>query len=438
MSSNLTTTEIDNTITSALSGYVAQTYVDVQDELNATQFYIQQQDNLRLKLAQKDVANGVPSLDSTGRINPVRVGGSVSQRYPRGFWSPTAYNASSVLVSTNSDTEVYTCGVTDPGYTYKLLVFGTFDGLSSTDGIAPVVSVRVGDTTGPIIAQGRGSLDSYNYWAWDNFNRIVFSGLGGSDYWEETYTGTAPGTIYVDGNQTRWNASGSSTDRQGFFRKTGPSATTYDDWQEITLRMSHAPEDTTDLGGRCRLYLYGRVNSSHSQHVYCYWDGRDTLHYGYSTAGSEVEISTHSLSMSEGDTLRLRCGADAGNKRLFEFLKNTTSLATWDDSSSSVTQMGANNRGWGWGIRPGGKDFLLALWAQTEPPGIDWITINDTIPGTDASSYAPVNVQPLNLASQSSWTGSKTLTVTVNRSANSSAVALTTARPNLHVIAVPV
>ena len=124
---DLTIAEIDNVINTGLAGYATIGYVDTRDALNATKAYVDAGDALRLHAAQKTIANGVCPLDATGRVPPIRIDAPLTQKWVRGPWTPPAYHAAPVSVAT-AETTLYTCPVTDPGYPYKLVVFGMLDG----------------------------------------------------------------------------------------------------------------------------------------------------------------------------------------------------------------------------------------------------------------------------------------------------------------------
>ena len=434
MADNLSPESIDAAINEALSPYVTKSYVDTRDALNATQAYIQQQDNLRLKLVQKNANNGVAALDSSGRVAANRISSASMQRYPRAFWSPASYHTSPVLLSSSTETQIYTCGITSPGYNYKILVFGTVDGLSAIDGNYPIVSVRVGaGVAGPVIARGQGITDSYNYWAADSFNRTTSAGLGAGLY-EEVYEGAAQGNVYLDGSSARWDVQGVGFSKHGIFRKIGAGQTTYDDWQELTLQFSRNSEPVTIGGQPGRVYGYLRMSDDRQQYVY-FRAARGSAEYGYATSGTEIPIDNWVDTLADTTQWNIRAGASSGNKRLFEFRKDGVLLKTWNDTGA-LSRMGSNNRGWGFGMKPGASEFAGAFYDQQEPARLNWITMNDLVPGADGSSYGPINLKPVNLHSQSVYSGAQTLTITVNRASTASDIALTTFRPTLYVMAV--
>ena len=158
---NIAQSAIDTLISTGFLGYVTKAYVDQQDALNATKAFIDTGDASRLHVAQIGAVNGIAGLNSTGRIDVARVNQGSAQRYPKPFLSPTAYNSSAVS-STGTETQLFPpIAVADPGFTYKLMVFGTLDATTGTDGIFPVVRVRQGSATGQLVATGSGIGERY-------------------------------------------------------------------------------------------------------------------------------------------------------------------------------------------------------------------------------------------------------------------------------------
>lgn len=155
LATNLSQATVNSLISTALSPYATRTYVDQQDALNANKTYVDNGDSTRLHLSQRNVPNGVAGLDATDRIDPARLPDISTQRFPSPYWSPAAYNATTV--NTITEGALYTCAIADPGYTYKLLIFGVaHTTIASDTGEYPVINVRLGSTTGPIIASGYG------------------------------------------------------------------------------------------------------------------------------------------------------------------------------------------------------------------------------------------------------------------------------------------
>jgi hypothetical protein len=120
----------------------------------------------------------------------------------------------------STEGELYPISVADPGFVYKVFVTGTVDAASGADGHAPLVTVRIGSTTGAIVASGSGIAEvfpggvmtqfntagSHTYHAptWATQLQIVVLGAGGggggggnggaAGSWAETTTNTvAPG-----------------------------------------------------------------------------------------------------------------------------------------------------------------------------------------------------------------------------------------------------
>lgn len=160
---NLSQATVDSMVNSGLSPYVLKSYVDTQDALNATKAFIDAGDATRLHLSQIGVNSGVAGLDSGGRVEVSRLTGiGASQRWPKPFVSPAAYQAAAVTANSTTEVQLYTVAVADPGYTYRLLITGTVDASGDTDGQYPVVRVRQGSATGQLVAQGRGLAESYS------------------------------------------------------------------------------------------------------------------------------------------------------------------------------------------------------------------------------------------------------------------------------------
>lgn len=160
LAANLTQATVDNLINTGLAPYVTKAYVDAQDNLNATKAFIDAGDATRLKLTQRNAANGAAGLDVNGRVDISRVAVASTQRWPKPFYSPSSYNASAINATT--ETQVFPAmTVADPGFTYKLLVLGTVDTSTSVDGEYSVVRVRQGSLSGQVVAGGYGLGEKY-------------------------------------------------------------------------------------------------------------------------------------------------------------------------------------------------------------------------------------------------------------------------------------
>lgn len=141
-------------------------YVNARDNLYADLPYAQAGDAARVQIANKDAASGVLALGPTGRASPARFTEGTTQSYPQSFWTPTTYN--NTVTGIVSDTELYPITVSDPGYPYKVLVYGTVEcrcdpvGVVATPGQYVTVMVRQGDpVTGAVVGMGQGGTDAY-------------------------------------------------------------------------------------------------------------------------------------------------------------------------------------------------------------------------------------------------------------------------------------
>jgi hypothetical protein len=428
MATDMTVEQIDNAVTARLSSrFATRAYADTQDGLNANADFVASGDATRLKLAQKDVANGVAGLDAGGRVNRNRINRPSQQRYPRVLWTPTSYGTP---VAGTTESTVYTVAVTDPGYPYRLAVFGNVDALSSFDSAAPQILVRAGSTSGPVIASGIGTNESYNYLGVDLFSR---SGSTLGSGWEEQWNGSGNGHAECDGNSARYARDGSSNSRIGTFRRLGNDATTISDYQEIDWWASSDCDPGTQFGTSGRNLVCGRMSDDHSSWVGFALDA-NTARFAYCLGGTITLGASAGCDNTNGSYFRARIGTEAGD-RYFQLLRNGTSVLSVQDSGLT-TAMGSGNRGWGFGFRAGNKEFAFVSYEQAEPSRVDWITINDTLPGQDSSSIAPVYVMPDSLSTQTVRTGPVTLYV---RSAASTYVmgAGYNYKPSLSVLALP-
>jgi hypothetical protein len=101
--------------------------------------------------------NGPVALNSSGRIPKNRISVPSAQRWPQAFWSSSHIVANGI----SSETTVFTVSVNTALTSYKLLVTGTLNAKITADGQQPLVQVRVGSATGPVVASGYGVAESY-------------------------------------------------------------------------------------------------------------------------------------------------------------------------------------------------------------------------------------------------------------------------------------
>lgn len=158
LAQNLAQPAVDALIVAGLASYATKTYVDAQDALNATKAYIDAADATRLHLSAIGTHGGPVGLDENGWIDPAVISIPSTQRWPGPGASPGSYNTE---VSVTTDTTIYTEVVTDPGYPYNLLVFGSVDVSTFADGVTPLITVRAGTDTGPLVGTGYGAPESY-------------------------------------------------------------------------------------------------------------------------------------------------------------------------------------------------------------------------------------------------------------------------------------
>ena len=427
---SLTQTAITTQVTTALAGYADASYVATRDLLNASIAQVDAGDLDKLKVSTVNALSGVAGLDGTGRIAVARVPGTSTQRWPRGPYTPASYHSSTVTSTSGTETTIFTHTLANPGYPFRLLVSGQVDVRTATDGDAPVVRVRVGSTSGPIMAAGTASPSQYRYGV-DTFNRTV-SSLGAG--WEQTYSGAGSGHTETT-NKAFWVSDGNDPARKGFFRKVADFATTVDDYQEVFYRVADACEAGGLFGSDPHNRLYGRVNAAKS--AYIAFDMTDTtasLVYANGGTESTLVAPQSGFAQSVGDEILAQFGYFAGtNKRRFRLVRNGTVKIDYTDTGL-VTAMSTDHRGWGFGHQAGSS----LLFGQSKPAALDWIALTDPIApwSADPENYSSAVLTTTDLSSQPSLVGDQTLHVTLDAT-NTSTVYATTTLPKLHIMAIP-
>lgn len=387
LAANLTQATVDNLIASGFAPYVTKAYVDAQDALNATKSFIDAGDATRLKLAQRNQPNGAAGLDATGRVDISRVAVASTQRYPKPFYSPAAYNASAVAATT--ETQLYTCAVADPGFTYKLLVTGVVDASTSVDGEYPVVRVRQGSLTGQVVAGGYGLGEKYVGGVITNYN------VAG------TYTYSIPtwaGAVDVIA------LGGGGGGQDGFifsFVSFNGNSGNHGVWATSTLTRG------TTLPG-----------------------GTSTLNVTVGAGGARAGAGSASSVTGAGVTTVTAAGGAAGGSG-----SNGNAGTTVYDGQSyvggaavSVGQpANAPGGGGGGGTPPGSGHGIPGA------PGAVWIFAYPT-PNTPSG---PANLIPTALNGQTPITGATTLYITAQRSGSTSTQSASTFSPGLFVVPIP-
>lgn len=415
---DLTTEEITAAITTGLSGYALKSYADTKDALLSTQAYVDAQDNLRIKLSSKGIANGVAPLDATGKIPPGFIDGPNTQTYFRGPWSPTSYNSD---INATGETTLFSCGVTDPGHPYRLAVFGEVDAHTNRDDEYPQVVVRVAtEASGEVIARGRGALDAAEtFTAGDTFDRANAANIEG---WTVTHVaGSDADGIGIQSNEAKLLSTGDNTYSA---RRTDPSdAHTGTDYQRIVAVIGS--DDGTNVA-EPHLRLISRFSDDEESYVAYEISGNGSTRLVYSNGGAEFQIGATSTITrpTTGVNMTMVAGVP-GASRTFSLYRNATLVKTVEDVGA-VTAMGNTNRGWGFQLRTAAGVFFTT----ERPPTLNQITAGDGV-----SNYSPVIIIPE--IGMTPRTGATTLYVRGLRSGGSSTINFSSHRPRISVMAVP-
>jgi len=188
---NMLQSQVDSLINTGLSGFVTVAYLTALVANNADKSFVDAGDATRLKLAQIGQPNGIVPLDDNGKVPVANINMVANQRFPQPFYSPEDYNAANVAATGATAQTLYTCPVPDPGFTYKLLVFGEVDTETSLDGAFSRIWVAVGSPTGPMVAVGAGQAETYKVAA-----QTAFGSRSNADY-SDLYT-VPPGMVAGD------------------------------------------------------------------------------------------------------------------------------------------------------------------------------------------------------------------------------------------------
>lgn len=428
---NISQDRVDELIAEGLSLFATKEYVDLQDTQNATAAYIDQQDALRLGLNQVNVDNGVPGLDSSGRVDKSRVNIPSTQEYPMAWWSPSAYNAGTV--NATSESTVYTMTVIDPGFPYRLVVSGTVDVTTNTNGEYPIVRVREDSTTGTIVAMANGSPESYCH---STANIVPFFGGIASippafDTVGQGFTGygVAPSKYY--GGITSFSATHVCAANSylivdatalGGHTMTGVNYR----GNPMTLLASVALNNNPASGS---LYRYGmKVTAAGTGQVTGgltanAWLSMQSISY---TNVQSVDASLSTYGFGTGDHISQSGTCGPGQMLLQSFGADGCHAPLW--------------------VASGGTE-RISMGHATGSDYIDLLSVSESSVSTtfrmDASyiaNCAGISTRIVGIAGsfpQEARTGNTTLYVTVARSGNFSTVSATNIEPNLTVMAIP-
>lgn len=441
---DLTTTQVDDLINAGLVSYASKTYVDAQDGLNATQTYVDAGDATRVRTSTKDVAGGVPGLDAGGRVNINRIDLPTTQKYHQGPWSPASYPGATSLTT---ETTIFTCGVTDPGFPYKLQVFGVIDARTSLTAEYPVITVRDGSITGPIVARGVGLAYNYQTLGVDFFERTLTNAQGLGPDWSQHaapgYSDATDGLMVCTGTDAEWqNTVTGPASKLALARRINPlDALTATDNQLIWMTLGFANGYDPAFGAeQSQNTIFGRVNSTGTQYVRigvtAPGAGDNQLFVWYSTGTGDNSWAGTFIgpAISPGDSLGLRCGSPTDPLNFAALKKDTngnvSTLLDFTDPSHN-TIVGSSNRGWGFGMYTVGRGGGLS---PRRPESVSEVRLDPSIVTLPTT---PVRVIPLDLGAQTARTGPTTLYVRAARSGASATIDTSAFQPKLYTMAVP-
>lgn len=427
----LTQAQVDSLISTGLAPYATKVYVDGRDALKASVAAVDAVDDTKLKVSSINTSGGPVGLDSSGRVPVGRVPGTSTQRFPMGPYTPLSFLGSLAMSVGGGEVTLMTSTVTDPGFTYRLLISGQIDCHTNVSGDPPVVRVRANSTSGQLLAAGIGSTRQYR-WGVDTFDRTA-TNLGVN--WQQVYTNTGYGAMVTNGTSAVWSPNG-GLDNTGFFRRINSFATTSDDYQEVWTKVASVPQSPGLFGelfsGPPYNRIYGRVNADRtSWTAYEMTSTTASLIYANGTS-TGVLVKPVPWDWAVGDEIVAQFGYYPSTaKRRYRLIRNGVIVIDFTESSTA-TAMSAAHRGWGFGVKA--PATLIA--GQVLPAGFQWIAYNDPAAAwsADPENYSPVTLVPF--TATETFTGATTLYVTL-RAQGTSTVYASTSYPKLHVVAIP-
>lgn len=422
----LTQAQVDSLISTGLAPYATKAYVDGRDALKASVAAVDAVDDTKLKVSSINTSNGPVGLDSSGRVPVGRVPGTSTQRFPVGPYTPLSFLGSLAMSVGGGEVTLMTSTVTDPGFTYRLLISGQIDCHTNVSGDPPVVRVRANSTSGQLLAAGIGATRQYR-WGVDTFDRTA-TGLGSN--WQQIYTNPGYGAMVTNGSAAVWSPNG-GLDNTGVFRRTNAFATSSDDYQEVWTKVATIPSQPGLLSGPATTRILGRMNADRT--AYVAFELKDTASLTYVNGTSTgVLVKPVPWDWAIGDEVVAQFGYyPATAKRRYRLIRNGVIVIDFTEPSTA-TAMSAAHRGWGFGATAP----ATLLFGQVVPGGLQWIAFNDPAAAwsADPENYSPVTLVPF--TATETFTGATTLYVTL-RAQGTSTVYASTSYPKLHVVAIP-
>lgn len=423
MAANLTSGQATTEITNDLAGFATNTYAASQMVGLATPAYVLGQDAAYVALASIGTPNGPIALDVNGKVSPSLIGAPSTQLWPAPLFSPPSYPPTNVPAAPNSTQQVFTMPVNYPGFSYRLLVSGMLEGSTNKDTpqCAPQVTVNLGSPTGPLVAQGAGIGELYQ-WGIAPLGTVSNVQLGNGSEWAQYYSSTGFGTFCTQVAQVaNWNFPsgngwGFATCRcrcldPVFARTTGP-------FQQVSITLG------SDGGGQWGATndIYVRMDDTGTYYVRCaVHDNHADLYYslGGGTSG-EVQIggdqSGPGYHNATGTTYTLSAGNfGTGQLRQFTLTQTiggtTTTQATWNDTNNA-TAVGSSYQGWGFGAGVG-EAFSFPTFGEYGPSSTTQVQVFDPANPAQGTSTGQVLLVPQSMNLQSTLTTATTLYITL-------------------------
>lgn len=393
-SADLSSVSVNALIDAKLNSYPSAATIQGLDALLVDTDFVNAQDALRMTKNLRGAPLGIAPLDNTGKIPPAYFPVTSTQSWNGIPAIPITYNLDPILVIGTDNTTLYTCPIPDPGYPYRLLVWGNVDASSTNDYTVPKATVRVGSAGGTIIAQGSGAADGVvTRKLGDDFNRPNNNTLG--ENWNVTYEGEGTTSMAIIGNEAELQqamAPNNKTTAAICQRIEPASRYTGTNFQKIEFKTGIRAGSSvinTPKVGYPYFRMYMRANDAFTQYT-AFEVGNNTARFVYNTGSGERYFSAatpidHTTEWTANTTWYAYAGGNPSNvsERLFSLYKEGLPVMSVTDSGL-YTVLGPANRGWGFGLQ--NSLFLLG---QAMSPTVEQVYITDL-----AWPYEPIVVMP--------------------------------------------
>lgn len=187
--------DVDNAVIPRRSELVLPSYVQQQDALLARKSYVDSQDDLRELRTSLGAANGIASLGADGKVPTSQI--PALEDYTPRYFNATSPDNTNWSNQTTTTRTLHTFSIPYPGYPYSIWCFGHVGCRSVGNWSHAEIEVRIGSTSGTVIAQGFGTESQSWHW---------IKVLPAANPGDAAFRYTSAATLYVRGSRASGSA----------------------------------------------------------------------------------------------------------------------------------------------------------------------------------------------------------------------------------------